>query len=150
MTDQLPQKSDFVEYPGDLDQECAWQHFGGLTLEEAKSRFAENPLRYQEDFMFMGTGAFLFYFPVLDDHLRNTPEDNEFDDNEAWIIAHCIKNQIESDETGQLRPIIPAIVDLAVFVRENIDRFENNGKEGPYVITAWRRLLKHIQRMQGT
>ena len=70
MAERLPTKADFVSHPEDLDQICAWEHFGGLTLDQAKTRFAENALYYQEDFMFMGTKAFLFYFPVNIDQGR--------------------------------------------------------------------------------
>jgi hypothetical protein len=62
IADRLPTKDDFVPHPPNLDEICVWEHFGGLTLDEAKTRFAENASYCQEDFMFMGTNAFLFYF----------------------------------------------------------------------------------------
>lgn len=83
----LPSESDFITHPEtpNLDQVRAWRNFGGLTLEEAKAQFAENPIYYQEDFMWMGTNAFAFYFPVVDWWLQSVPEEDEpFDDSEAW------------------------------------------------------------------
>jgi len=44
-------------------------HFDRDMPRAVVTRFAENALAYQEDFMFMGTNAFLFYFPTLD-HYR--------------------------------------------------------------------------------
>ena len=143
--DRLPVKADFVSHDGDLDQTVAWDHFGGLTLDEAKMRFADNALYYQEDFMFMGTDAFRFYFSVLDAYLRNAPDEESDDDHESWIIAQCIRAQFESDTVGRLRPIIPAIVDLAEFVRNNIRRFGYDDAERHSVATAWADLIRHIK-----
>jgi hypothetical protein len=64
----LPTERDFDPWHGNLDAQCAWRHFGGLTLDQAHARFRENPLGYQEDFMFMGPVAFAFYFPVIEDY----------------------------------------------------------------------------------
>jgi hypothetical protein len=35
-----------------------------LSLPQAYAWFCENPLRYEEDFLFMGGNAFAFLFPV--------------------------------------------------------------------------------------
>lgn len=145
MAERLPTKGDFISYPGDLDQNCAWEHFGGLTLDEAKTRFAENALYYQEDFMFMGTNAFLFYFPVLDDYLRSAPDAENDDDWESWIIAQCIRAQFDANTIGRLRPSVPRIVELAGFVRDNIRRFGCNQTEQQRVADAWADLVHHIE-----
>lgn len=145
IADRLPTKDDFVPHPPDLDEVCAWEHFGGLTLDEAKKRFAENPLYYQEDFMFMGTNAFRYYFPVLDHHLRNAPDEENDDDHESWIISQCIRVQFEPDAIDRLRPLIPAIVDLAGFVRDNIRRFGCDDSERQRVSDTWADLLSHIE-----
>ncbi|MBL8820867.1 MAG: hypothetical protein JNL96_20010 [Planctomycetaceae bacterium] len=71
----LPTEADFDPYGGDLDAQCAWRNFGGLTLDEATNKFRERPEIYQEDFMFMGGKAFAFYFPVVEAYLRNFPEE---------------------------------------------------------------------------
>ena len=94
----LPTERDFDPWSGDLDAQCAWRNFGGLTIEQAKAKFCENPLRYQEDFMFMGGKAFAYYFPVVEDYLRSIPDAASEDDHEAWILAHCIRNQFDRDE----------------------------------------------------
>src|SRR5262245_51618579 len=86
----LPQKQDFVVSANDLDGRCAWENFGGLTLEEANKKFRENPLIYQEDFMFMGGKAFAFYFPVIESFLRETPAGLDSEETQAWILAKCI------------------------------------------------------------
>ena len=147
MTERLPTRADFVAHPEDLDQNCAWEHFGGLTLDEAKTRFAENALYYQEDFMFMGTNAFLYYFPVLDDYLRSAPDEENDDDWESWIIAQCIRAQFEPDTIDRLRFIAPSIVELAGFVRDNIHRFGGDDAERQRVADAWTELVNHVESL---
>jgi hypothetical protein len=61
MCTKLPTETDFDPYQGDLDAQCAWKNFGGLTLGEAFVKFEESPETYQEDFMFMGGKAFARY-----------------------------------------------------------------------------------------
>jgi hypothetical protein len=89
---ELPTIQDFTctsNPKDDLDGFTAWEHFGGLTLDEADRKFNENAEFYQEDFMFMGGRAFAFYYSVLDRYIREVESKNEFAD-ETWIIAHCI------------------------------------------------------------
>ncbi|GIX00834.1 MAG: hypothetical protein KatS3mg111_4384 [Pirellulaceae bacterium] len=150
MAERLPTKDDFVPHPPDLDEVCAWEHFGGLTLEEAKARFAENALCYQEDFMFMGTNAFLFYFPVLDHYLRSAPDKENDDDYESWIISQCIRAQFEPETIDRLQRLIPAIVDLAKFIHDNISRFGCDESEQRRVATSWSDLVSHIDSLKTT
>ncbi len=147
IVERLPTKSDFVSHPEDLDQNCAWEHFGGLTLDEAKARFAQNALYYQEDFMFMGTNAFLYYFPVLDNYLRSAPDEENDDDWESWIIAQCIRVQFDSTTIDRLRRTVPPIVELAGFVRDNIRRFGCDHTEQQRVADAWTDLVHHIETL---
>ena len=149
MADRLPTKDDFVPHPPNLDEVCAWEHFGGLTLDQAKARFAENALYYQEDFMFMGTKAFLYYFPVLDQYLRNAPDEENDDDHESWIISQCTRAQFEPETIDRLRPLIPAIVDLAEFVRDNVHRFGRDDSERQRVSGAWADLVRHIETINN-
>ena len=141
----LPTERDFDPWNGDLDAQCAWKHFGGLSLEEAHARFAENPLNYQEDFMFMGGKAFAFYFPVVENHLRNVPDADNFDDHEAWILAHCIRNQFEGDNLAHVRHLAQRVMDLGGFVRGNIRRFGSDEGERQRVADAWTELVDHVQ-----
>lgn len=146
MTFALPTEQDFDPYGGDLDAQCAWRNFGGLTLDEANRKFREAPEIYQEDFMFMGGKAFAFYYPVIDSYLRETPEipeDERFDDRYAWILAHCIANQFECSTLSDVRHLKSEILDLAGFVRRNIALFgEDTGQFN--VDVAWEQLERHL------
>lgn len=100
MNDPLPTKRDFLDYHGCLDAQSAWNNFGGLSVDAAYAKFCENPLRYQEDFMFMGRIAFIYYFPVLERFVRDgidTGEEEAWD--EFWIIAEGILTQLDSGKS---------------------------------------------------
>jgi hypothetical protein len=83
----LPTERDFDPF-GDLDARHAWRNFGGLSVSEALRKFRENPIHYQEDFLFMGGRAFVFYFPVLDAFLREFRLSEQEDDSQAAIIPN--------------------------------------------------------------
>src|SRR5687767_9278711 len=91
----LPSEEDFEAVGRDacLDAKTAWEHFGGLSLAEAYELFIDNPVNYQEDFMWMGTVAFAYYFPVLDRYLREVVPTDEDDDCYGWIIGEGVKMQ---------------------------------------------------------
>jgi len=135
---RLPTERDFDPFGGCLDAQCAWRNFGGLTLDEAHARFSENPLYYQEDFMFMGHGALAYYFPVIDKYMRSGD-----DDDQARIIAQGLFLQFQLEDTSLIEPLKPSIIDLATFVIENIEKFGDDEKERRQVSDAWGKLVKH-------
>jgi hypothetical protein len=98
----------------DLDGFAAWKNFGGLSLEEAYIRLCENPEARQEDFMWMGDAAFIYYFPVIDRYIREVESKASFD-NIAWIVAHCIDMHV-SETQPEARRIYRNLEDLAAFV----------------------------------
>jgi hypothetical protein len=140
----LPAKSDFDRWGGDLDAQCAWKNFGGLTLEQAKARFRGCPSTYQEDFMFMGGNAFAYYFPVIEDYLREVTDSETDDDHEAWILAHCIQNQFERDDLRQVRRLSARVLDLAEYVHTNIHLFGADDKQRRRVAQAWTELVQQV------
>jgi len=145
--DSLPTERDFDPWNGNLDAQCAWTNFGGLTLEEAKARFRKNLMVYQEDFMFMGGKAFAYYFPVVEDYLQDVPDADNYDDHEAWILAHCIGAQINGDNLAHVRHLAPRVTDLADFVLTNIRRFGADNREGQRVAGAWTELVRQVTRV---
>lgn len=144
---QFPTERDFDPWCGCLDAQCAWRHFGGLTLEQAHSKFLESPLCYQEDFMWMGGSAFVYYFPVIEEYLKSVPEGLNEDDAEAWILSCGIKMQFECGDIQIVRPLIPRILALADFIQANIDRFGNE-EEGSRVREGWSDLVAHLKAIE--
>ncbi|HBE72079.1 MAG TPA: hypothetical protein DDW52_28410 [Planctomycetaceae bacterium] len=111
---ELPSQTDFDPTGCDLDGQCAWSHFGGETLDQAFSRFNECPENYQEDFMFMGTVAFRFYFPVIDRFLRQTIEIPVAKrlDRQSWILAQCLAHQFTNPDANLIRERRNQAIDL--------------------------------------
>jgi hypothetical protein len=143
--EELPTERDLDPWNGYPDAQCAWQHFGGLTLGQAEARFRESPDYYQEDFMFMGGKAFAYYFPVIENYLRTIPDVDCDDDHNAWILAHCIRNQFSGDNLTQVRHLGPRVIRLAEFLREEIHRFGIDDGERQRVATAWTELVEHVK-----
>ncbi len=87
-----------------MDAQCAWKNFGGFTLDEAHKKFEESPIRYQEDFMFMGGKAFAYYFPVIEKFLQG-----KSDDSQAWILAKGISIQFSGKNIPLVEHLAPRI-----------------------------------------
>ncbi len=130
VTKNLPTKKDFNPWgPDALDAEYAWRMFGGLTLSEARAKFLDRPDSRQEDFMFMGGKAFSYYFPVIEEYLRETPEkEPEGDDRQSWILAKCILNQFRMSTSDHMAHLAPRIISLSQFVRDNLQRFGDDAR----------------------
>jgi len=143
----LPTQRDFDNgVLDDLDAQCAWRNFGGLTLEQAHAKFQEAPGCYQEDFMFMGGKAFAYYFPVVESYFREATDAAGGDDREAWnILAHCIRMQFIGENLSAVRQLAPRVLELAEFVRKNIDLCEPDERQE--VDAAWQRLQNHIRQV---
>lgn len=142
---ELPTERDFVPN-GDLDAQSAWKNFGGLTLEEAGAKFREAPDVHQEDFMWMGSKAFAFYFPVVDNFLRKTPEPDEADERQARILAHCLMMQFRGD-LCYVRHLVPRVAGLADFVLAHVNLFDPHPKSGHEVEPAWRELREQVAQI---
>lgn len=141
----LPREPDFDPYKGDLDALHAWKQFGGLTLGQAHTKFAENPIYYQEDFMFMGGTAFAYYFPVLENHLQSAHDIDPYGDHESWIIALCIQTQFEGDNLPRVQHLAPRVLTLAEFVQSNISLFGVGPIEQQRVSEAWIKMVHHVE-----
>jgi len=135
----LPTERDFDPYSGCLDAQSAWKHFGGLTIDEAHELFCENPLHYQEDFMFMGHGALAYYFPVLDKYLRT-------DDEVALIIAQGLELQFqfENDDISKIDKLKKPIIELSQFIIQNIENYGETLDERNEISNAWQRLAQDL------
>lgn len=139
----LPSEHDFDPFGGCLDAQSAWRHFGGLTRTQANERFQENPLRYQEDFMFMGGVAFAYYYPVIERFLCDARVADECVDRQAWILAWGIMIQFRTNG-GQLRHLVPPILALAKHVRNNLAAYDPWEGEQVRIDTAWNELESSI------
>ena len=146
MSTELPNETDFDPYHGDLDAQCAWRNFGGLSLDEAFKRFEECPETYQEDFMFMGGKAFAFYFPVIDRFLRKTIElpEAQRGDRQSWILPQCIKNQVEGREFRHVLYLREPVLGLCDFMLNNIALFADDWTDLKEIEEQWHQLKRAV------
>ena len=160
----LPRVEDFTCTPNpkdDLDGYYAWQNFGGLTVAEAYTKFCESPHIYQEDFMFMGDAAFVFYFPVIDQYLREVEPTYKDDplyendkqypfDGETHILAHGIAEHI-SEKSPSVRPLYDQIIDLSHFILHGLENTPDDPDRAwslGEIKTVWTDLLEKTVSLQ--
>lgn len=145
MTSGLPTERDFAP-SGALDEQCAWRHFGGLTLEEAYGKFASAPESYQEDFMSMGGKAFAYYFPVIDRFLRATVEIPlaQRGDRQSWILPLCILSQFDGRNRKYVSKLKPSVLDLCEFMLAHLEHFADDWDEPLQIEDNGRKLQEYI------
>jgi hypothetical protein len=146
-TGELPVRKDFVEDERDLDADQAWKNFGGLSLDQAYERFCQRPEIYQEDFMFMGPRAFQYYFPVIEQYLKETKTEDEFEDCEAWIIAKAIESKIDTGELSLATGFTDRLIELCRYVQKNVEPYSLQKKERDRIEGAWQKLRKKLERI---
>ena len=141
----IPEKGAYGARKGCHDQISAWEHFGGLTLEEAYERFCVRPDIHQEDFMFMGWTVFLYYFPVIETYLHVAIPRDEFDECEALILADIILRQWEQARLRRVPDLGQRLLDLCAYVRSNLDRYDLRPERQKEVDTAWAKLEARVK-----
>ena len=148
--ESLPTRDDFDAFEGYLDEICAWNNFGGLNLSDAYVKFCESPDIYQEDFMFMGSVAFSYYFPVIERYIRETRVESEDDiEIEAiWILAHCIHQQFTDPCPVSTLSLRHRVEDLVTQVRNNLSVYCNGIIEQQRIDTAWQELQDRMTRLR--
>jgi len=143
----LPSQSDFDPFEGDLDAQSAWRTFGGLSLADAYAKFLQVPERYQEDFMFMGSRAFAYYFPVVDRYLRTvslTPDD--LGDCEAAILGSDIAYQLNPKLAPFSADLLSEIESLHAFVIQNIHRYTATPDDRKNILRTWTHVAEAIRQ----
>lgn len=148
----LPTQEDFDAIDGPLDAICAWENFGGLNLSDAYLKFCENPLRYNEDFMFMGSGAFFYYFPVLERFVNDSRVglDGDFEVECIGTLAHCIKLQFEEPCPTVTLSLRHRVEELINHVRKNLSRYCNYAADQQRIDSAWEELQDRISSLRNS
>ena len=146
MTADLPTERDFDPHGCGLDEQCAWRNFGGLTLDDAYSKFESVPEIYSEDFMFMGSKAFVFYYPVIDRFLRNSiaVRDEERGDRQSWYLPQCIRIQFEPASRTDVIELKPSVLALCEFMLDNMEHFADDWTPPSEIEKQWRGLQHHV------
>ena len=140
----FPTEADFDPSGGCLDAQYAWRQFGGLSITAALELFRQNPIHYQENFMFMGGRAFVFYFPVLDTFLREFRLTEQEDDSQAAIIGSCVAAQLRWPTASHLAPILTAIRSLADYVCSHTDLLAADPDEQRRITRDWQPVYRAL------
>ena len=130
----IPSEKDFG---GCLDAQSAWKHIGGMTLSEAHHVFLDNPIYYQEDYMFMECGAFNYYFPVIDKYIREVTSEDEYDDCEVYILGCAIIAQFEWNGAKHSHVTIKEIEELTKYVLSNVHQYSQTEKDNKRINKKW-------------
>lgn len=147
MKPPVPNEGDFSNCP---DGKWAWRNFGGLTLDEAAEKFKSAPAVYREDFGYMGPVAFVYYFPVIDQYLRETIGLSEMEREEgrnSWDLSYCIQYQFR-DSKSELAPIANSAFDLCDFMMQNIEYFIDDCETPSKLEKRWRKVQRQINKIK--
>ncbi len=117
---KLPTKSDFGD-PRDLDVRYAWKTFGTKTIEEAYLLFKQNAFGCAENFRWMATAAFTFYFPIVPRYLMS-PEAKGDSDTISTFIG-ILEDHWQSN-AEELKPIHRQIEALCCHVVSHYDDYD--------------------------
>ena len=122
MSTDIPTQADFKLAPQDLDGWHAWESFGGRTLDEAYAIFRENPVRYQEDLMWMAPKPFCFYLPIALRYLESEDARRDAD------IINCLASDIGFHfECGHdIAAAFPCIRSICDYVLSHYMKFDVN------------------------
>ena len=142
----LPTETDFDPFSGDLDAQHAWRVFGNLSLHEAYAKFCKLPEVHQEDFMFMGCRAFHYYFPVVEEYLRNAQATDQWDDCSADILGSCVAAQFDWKGAALSEPLRQRIRSLCDFVLENVERLALSSEVQERVRASWRKVSDKLEK----
>lgn len=69
-----------------LDAQSAFEHFAGISLQDAKNLFREHALYYQEDLLSMPPVAFNCYAPVFAGYLLSSDAKSDADGASSFFI----------------------------------------------------------------
>lgn len=121
MLDRLPTEEEINAFDT-LDERFAVENFLGKDLEQARTLFRENFLRYQEDLMFMGPKAFQFYVRAAIDSLCDPASNEDSDAVSSFCSVIEYRLECEPDE----------ILPVRAMIREGIVRILGNFERAGY------------------
>jgi hypothetical protein len=115
---RLPTANEINPVPESLDGRAAQRHFLGKTAGDALEMFQERFEVYQEDLMFMGAPAFLFYFPVAIDYAESAPVRD--DPDVASTMLMLMRHRCRYEPAGML-PVMPRMAAYCDGVLKRLD-----------------------------
>ncbi len=123
---RLPSEMDINPVPGSSEEEQAIKHFHRKSFEEAKLLFMEGCFDFQGDLMWMGTNAWLFYFPAAIAALRR-PGAQGLDWDLAETLVSVAESRLDNESGELLRPAFPLLRELCGLVIAESEREADAG-----------------------
>ena len=150
--ESLPTQNEFDPSGCCMDANHAWEMFGGLTVEQASIKFLQHPEFYQEDFMFMGGGAFVYYFPVIERYILTVQVDPKLDDEAEAVrfLAYCVIAQLEPENVEFVKPVLVNICRLVAQVRGDLKRYGAAEEDQQRVDSSWAELEQVLASLPGS
>jgi hypothetical protein len=120
----LPTEQEINPEGDSYDGQWAVDHFLGKTQEQITRELATRLHWYfYEDYLWMGSRAFCFYFPAVADYVTTTKARTDYEvvDN----FCRVIESRLNSDFT-QIRDSFPAIVRFAEYVLTHFEEYQED------------------------
>ncbi|MCE0555528.1 hypothetical protein [Motilimonas sp. E26] len=119
----IPNVKDWGDYENDYDMKDAFEHFNGISIDEAKALFRIDPFTSINDLSFMPEVPFRYYMLAFKGYI----EDCKFEDGEAYSSTARFLKTIErklEKKPQDIEPIMEELLPTIKFVANNQERFE--------------------------
>ena len=145
---KIPEITDFTKQEPpeqDLDAYQAWTSFKGLDRDAAFEKFCSHPEFFAEDFFWMGSGAFCYYFPVLDRYMREVEVVQNGFDGEAESIGRSLGHQFQLDSSALSSVRVQAEA-LCDFVIDGLSRLPEGSTFQPVneILDTWKEAKSYL------
>ena len=120
----LPTEQEINPEGNSHDGQVAVAHFLGKTPEQITKELATRLHWYfYEDYLWMGSRAFCFYFPAVADYVTTAKARTDYQvvDN----FCRVIESRLNSD-SAQIRDAVPAILRFAEYVLAHFEEYEED------------------------
>lgn len=120
----LPTEQEINPEGNSYDGQMAVNHFLRKTREQITLELATRLHWYfYEDYLWMGSRAFCFYFPAVADYVTTAKARTDYQvvDNFCWVIESRLKSDF-----AQIRDAFPAIIRFAEYVLTHFEEYQED------------------------
>jgi hypothetical protein len=132
----IPTKDQLNPFPGDLDGRVVVENLLGKSVDDAVALLEENGTRFQEDYMWMGAEAFVYYAPALVRYLRSPAAAGDY--VVAYFMLSTFKHRLDHDG-ARITTAFRVIEEFCDVLEEDRARL---GFDDDYIKRAGRRIAE--------
>ena len=138
---KLPSEAEINPFgDDDLDGACAVANLLGKSAEEAAALLADNSIRYQEDYLWIGPVAFCYYVRALLLYLESEESAEDYDF--AYTVIQLFRTRLTNDR-ADVAPAIPIMREFCATTSAHFTRLGFPEKYRP-------RLPRRIAELEST